>query len=93
MAWQGTRGKQLPKNWATIRKRILRRDPTCSICRARPSVEVDHIQRGDNHHPSNLRGVCAPCHQRKSSQEGARAKAARYNQLKYRKPAKHPGEL
>ena len=56
------------------------------------SQEVDHIERGDDHRDVNLRGMCRPCHGRKSSQEGNEAKAAK------KKPTgffdePHPGRL
>jgi len=46
---------------------ILRRDPVCKVCNRNPSTIADHIQdhRGDEtlfHDPTNLRGICKPCH-------------------------------
>lgn len=74
--WAGsTRRKRLPKNWNRITRRILRRDPMCKVCGVAPSVEVDHIQRGDDHSPGNLQGICKRCHAIKSSREGNAAKA------------------
>lgn len=40
----------------------------------RASQEVDHIERGDDHKDTNLRGICRPCHGRKSSLEGLAAR-------------------
>jgi 5-methylcytosine-specific restriction endonuclease McrA len=72
--WAGsTRRQRLPKNWARIRKRILRRDPVCSICGESPSTEIDHLRPGDDHGDSNLQGLCSPCHASKSGREGREA--------------------
>jgi 5-methylcytosine-specific restriction enzyme A len=74
-AWAGsTRRRRLPPGWARLRRRILHRDPTCTECGQRPSTEVDHLEAGDNHDPSNLRGICTPCHRTKSSREGHAAR-------------------
>lgn len=77
-AWQGsTRRSRLPADWSRIRARILRRDRgRCYICHG-PASEVDHIESGDDHGPSNLAAICVPCHRRKSAQEGARARHRR----------------
>lgn len=69
-AWEGsTRRRRLPKDWNRRRARILRRDPICRECRAAPAREVDHIDGTDNHEPSNLQGLCHPCHTIKTQQE------------------------
>jgi 5-methylcytosine-specific restriction protein A len=49
----------------------LRRDPICTECRRAPSDTVDHItdHRGNLQRffdPLNLRGVCGPCHNKKT---------------------------
>lgn len=83
MAWQGsTRRARLPRNWRTLRARVLRRDGY--ICQARfsegqlcgqPATDVDHIEPGDDHSMANLRALCAWCHARKSATEGGTAAA------------------
>jgi len=54
-----------------FRDPILRRDPTCVLCRKRPSVHADHhpltrtelLQRGlDPNDPRYGRGLCGSCH-------------------------------
>lgn len=73
--WQGsTRRARLPRNWNRVRATILHRDPTCQACGTAPSTEVDHIQPGDNHHPSNLQGLCTNCHRAKTQAEAAAAR-------------------
>ena len=71
--WAGsTRAARLPRNWPTIRARILKRDGyRCYLCGALAD-QVDHKQRGDNHSEHNLAAICGPCHRRKSGQEGNR---------------------
>jgi 5-methylcytosine-specific restriction protein A len=98
--WQGsTRRDTLPPDWQTIRKRILARDRgRCQwrldggVC-GEPANQVDHIDhsRRDDHSDGNLRSLCFPHHQRKSSAEGGRAprRATRYN---VKRPVEaHPG--
>lgn len=101
MAWEGsTRSARLPANWPTIRRRILRRDRgICHVCGRPGADQVDHIQAGDNHDPSNLAAIHdTPCHRAKSAHEGGaaggvssgrtrRAQAA----ARRREPEPHPG--
>lgn len=93
--WIGsTRAARLPANWdSVIRPRILARDPICTICGRRRSAEVDHLRAGDDHSDANLRGVCAPCHLRKSGREGGLASAAAKKARRQRPQEKHPGLL
>lgn len=105
--WAGsTRRDGLPSWWPVTVRRIIKRDPICQCggcprcdnlagdgprrC-TRPSAEVDHILRGDDHRDTNLRGICGPCHAYKSSQEGNEAKAAKKRPT--RPAEKHPGDL
>ena len=88
------RAARLPANWRTeIRPAVLARDGyQCQIqwddgCEG-TATEVDHIQRGDNHHPANLQSACHWCHARKSSAEG---RAAQRRWSSKRKPERHPG--
>ena len=92
-AWQGSdRKSRLPSNWPKLRKRILRRDG--GLCRLgyegclRAATEVDHVQRGDNHDPSNLQAVCRACHAKKSTREGVEARL-RFSRDREREG--HPG--
>jgi 5-methylcytosine-specific restriction endonuclease McrA len=83
MAWEGsTRRTRLPKDWARIRRRIIRRDK--GVCQATysdgaqcglPGTDVDHIVHGDDHSDANLQLLCAWHHARKSSSEGGTAAA------------------
>jgi 5-methylcytosine-specific restriction protein A len=73
--WKNSpRHKQLPHNWTTTRRRILRRDPTCYMCGTARATEVDHIVHGNNHDDTNLAGICTTCHRWKSSREGVAAR-------------------
>jgi 5-methylcytosine-specific restriction protein A len=80
----------LPADWPRIRARILERDPVCRLgypgrwmtaagyvsC-AVVSAEVDHIDSPTDHEPSNLRGVCVPCHRRRTQAQSAAARTRR----------------
>jgi 5-methylcytosine-specific restriction endonuclease McrA len=91
MAWAGsTRRARLPRDWQGLRRQVLARHPVCQVCHEQPSTQADHIIPGDDHSLANLRGVCAWCHQRKSSAEGGRARAARRPSRK-RPAERHPG--
>lgn len=78
-AWAGSdRRATLPRNWATITRRILDRDgyrcqirdPGCTLL----ATEVDHIDDRDDHRPANLRGACHPCHAHRSAMQGVKAR-------------------
>jgi 5-methylcytosine-specific restriction protein A len=72
VAWAGsTRRSRLPPDWERRRLGILERDPLCSVCHNAISVEVDHIEPGDNHDLDNLQGICASCHETKTQAEAA----------------------
>jgi 5-methylcytosine-specific restriction enzyme A len=73
------RRTRLPRNWATLRKRVLKRDGySCYIC-GDFANEVDHIRAGDDNDPENLAAICHPCHMSKSGHEGGIAQG-RYRQ-------------
>jgi hypothetical protein len=44
---------------------LARNGGVCVGCNERPAVEVDHVD-GDSPDPSNLQGLCHPCHQVKT---------------------------
>lgn len=92
-AWPGsTRRARLPPNWPQIRRAVLERDRyVCHVCGRAGADEVDHVQSGDDHRPSNLAAIHAvPCHRRKSSSEG---NASRWRYSDRRPEQKHPGLL
>jgi 5-methylcytosine-specific restriction endonuclease McrA len=69
--WHGsTRRLRLPSNWAALRTTVLDRDALCRVCLREVATEVDHIDPGDDHSLSNLRGICHGCHATKSGREG-----------------------
>lgn len=87
--WAGsTRRATLPPDWDRIRAEILERDTTCQLaypgtwhtargltsCTGTPT-EVDHIHSATDHTPANLRGVCPPCHRRRTQQQAAAARS------------------
>jgi 5-methylcytosine-specific restriction protein A len=101
--WSGSdRRSRLPDNWSVLRKRILRRDgyrcthrdPVTRVRCAEFATDVDHIIAGDDHRESNLRSLCGPHHQAKSSSEGGAAMAAKRREIdkRFRRTEKHPGE-
>jgi len=54
------------------RARILRRDPTCTLCGVEPSTVADHLvpqSRGGENTMENGRGLCARCHDRRKDRE------------------------
>lgn len=97
-AWRGSRRHgQLPKNWADIRKVVKARAggrcekllPSGARC-PRRGTDADHVTDPDNHDPSALEWTCSYHHGKKSSQEGAAAKA-KTAALWKRQPEGHPG--
>lgn len=70
---QGWRRTPLPTDWPHIRRTILQRDPTCKLAYPElcttTSTQVDHIDDDANHQPTNLRGVCKPCHDKRSERQ------------------------
>ena len=105
MAWEeSSRRSRLPPNWEALRKPVLfRPDGSRRTCRwiekgrkcPELATEVDHIKPGDDHSPSNLRGLCTEHHLRKSSREGHAAKATKRAAIsrKFRRTEQHPGRL
>lgn len=55
-----------------MRKRVLREEPICRICRRRPSSIADHIvprEAGGSDERENYQGACKPCHDAKTRRE------------------------
>jgi hypothetical protein len=82
-----SRRATLPPDWPTIRAHILERDTACQLAysgtwrtRTGPAsctghaLEVDHIGAPDDHRPHMLRGVCPPCHRRRTQQQATAAR-------------------
>jgi 5-methylcytosine-specific restriction endonuclease McrA len=83
MAWSSSnRRSELPRNWAVIRQRVIRRDGGhCKglleggrVCGA-PGTDVDHIRPGADHSLGNLQLLCAWCHKRKTQAESRAARS------------------
>lgn len=96
MGWETSNRKaELPREWPSIRRRILTRDRySCrwpmssgSACGAAAN-QVDHIERGSDHSDANLRALCRWHHDRKSAQEGVEARKPRPKQRREGEP--HP---
>ncbi len=83
------RRKELPGDWPTISRQVLREEPTCYVCGLNASKQVDHKQRGNDHRRVNLGGICIPCHKVKSAKEGNDAR--RPQQKEARRTLPHPG--
>ncbi len=61
--------------WRKRSAYILRRDPICKRCNRAPSEHADHIKAkrfGGTDEESNLQGLCAACHSRKTLTEDMR---------------------
>lgn len=73
--WAGsTRRKTLPPGWRRIQRRILERDPTCTVCGDAPSTDAHHIGHRDDHRDHMLRGVCRRCHLKITAREASLAR-------------------
>lgn len=99
--WQSSdRRDRLPSNWSSLRAQTFRRDGF--RCTARdaygqrcdePAEECDHVVPGDDHSLHNLTSLCTWHHKKKSSKEGAvaKARAARSKRLRFNRVETHPG--
>ena len=73
---KSTRRTELPRNWHRIRKRILQRDPLCTICTKDFSTEVHHMGDKHNHTDANLAGTCHACHAKQTARQAAEARSS-----------------
>ena len=77
-AWQGRRGFEgYGPEYLRNRRIVLKEEPVCRLCGARPSVTADHIvpvSQGGTHDRANLRGVCKQCHDARSQRQAAAAR-------------------
>jgi 5-methylcytosine-specific restriction endonuclease McrA len=102
---QGRRSEPLPKGWARIRERVLRRDAhacqwmkqdgTDERC-GEPARHVDHVKpasQGGGDGDENLQALCIYHHGKKTGAEGAAAAAQVPRPTRARDPEKHPGML
>lgn len=96
------RSAPMPRGWAKLREKALRRDRyKCQAIRAdtdqpchEPATDVDHIVpawQGGTDDLANLRSLCRWHHQQKTSSEAGRASQAR--PPRNRPAEKHPGLL
>jgi 5-methylcytosine-specific restriction enzyme A len=58
------------KAWKRLREYVRREEPTCAMCKERPSTQVHH-RDGDwrNNDRRNLEAVCDPCHRSHSGRD------------------------
>ena len=85
----------LPKNWARLRRRVLRRSELCHVCRLPGADEVDHIvprSAGGTNDEANLAPIHAnPCHRRKTAREGHAVRWGAMRAASRRPVGRHPG--
>lgn len=94
---RSSRTAPLPKNWASLRRKVLKRDGyVCTwdlghgvLC-GQPATDVDHIGDPADHSLQNLRSLCSPHHRRRSASQGAKAAQAKRIPRK-RAEEPHPG--
>ncbi|MEM5468283.1 HNH endonuclease signature motif containing protein [Celeribacter marinus] len=79
--------------WKAVRKQILQRDPVCVLCNAAASNQVDHIMHTDNNalffNPSNLRGTCATCNNKRGARDRGRKAWVQAGNTKHADDARH----
>lgn len=97
------RSASLPPDWPDIRRQVLNEEPACRLayadewvtkrgiesCAGR-SVEVDHIDSPIDHSRANLRGVCTPCHKRRTQEQAVAALRGASARANYPQQ-QHPG--
>lgn len=94
--WSGsTRRAELPDDWYThIRPAVLTRDGYACVWAAKGrrcghlATDVDHVGDRDDHSLGNLRSLCGPHHDARTSQQG---NEARWQQRQQRPTERHAG--
>ncbi len=92
MSWAAN-STPLPRNWASIRRKVLRASDICHLCDQPGADEVDHLiprYSGGSDDLSNLVAVHQICHRRKSAAEG-HARKRELRSMRRRQPERHPG--
>ena len=67
--WDSKEKRTRGRRWMALRHVVMVEEPVCSICKRRPSVQVDHIvpvSKGGKDDRQNLQGVCLECHELKT---------------------------
>lgn len=85
------------KQWRAVRKQILQRDPVCVLCNEAASNQADHIKHTDNNaeffSPSNLRGTCAACNNKRGATDRGRKAWVQAGNTKLADDAKHADRI
>ena len=92
MSWAAN-SAPLPRNWASVRRKVLRASDICHLCGESGADEVDHLvprYAGGSDELSNLVGVHQLCHRRKSAAEG-HARKRELRSMRLRPAEGHPG--
>lgn len=98
--WRGSnRRETLGPEYFRNRAIVLRRDKRKCQLRFRGlcignANQCDHIGDRRDHRPENMRAACGPCHQYRSSQQGAEAAVKQRREIvaaRKRPPESHPG--
>lgn len=67
--------------WRRLRAQVLKEEPLCRVCGVNPSTQADHIigfgEGGPFYDRANLRGICGPCHTRRTASQGGKAAKAK----------------
>lgn len=99
MGWETSdRRFRLPRDWGQRRRVVLARcgyqcehvDSQGLRCVDR-AVEVDHVERGDDHSLENLQGLCAWHHRRKTVGEATEARRLARERARQAVRDSHPG--
>jgi hypothetical protein len=92
----------LPRNWRSIKRKVLLRDPICRWgmlpedgaflgCCIAASTTADHMGHPNDHRLEMLRGLCQFHHSiRSTSQRTAASARIRGKAARARKPERHP---
>lgn len=62
------RYRSYPKNWFDVRRNIVQRDKSCTMCGSTINLVVHHaipLSRGGTNAEINLMTLCTTCHSRK----------------------------